>query len=238
VTGCRNRSVSACSESRSAGAPYSLSPTMGAPSPCRCAACTRSWCVLPVSGKSSTLVLPPPRESTRHRGATAMPPSMKGSTGPHFSLHAGKYVPATRRAPETSALVEAFRRGWASVCERLRVRKEAERFLTCGDVRHGFVEVACGQCEEARLVAFSCKGRGWCPACTTRRALDTSAHLEDVLPRVAHRQWTLSLPMALRFHVVKQPILLKRLEGRLVQAVCNGAWPRPQTCAMLWARGA
>ncbi|PZQ86293.1 MAG: hypothetical protein DI534_16705 [Leifsonia xyli] len=37
--------------------------------------------------------------------------------------------------------------------------------------------------------------------------------------RVRHRQWTLSLPMAARFHVVKQPALLKRLEVRLVQAV-------------------
>ena len=40
-----------------------------------------------------------------------------------------------------------------------------------------------------------------------------------MLPRVAHRQWTLSLPMGLRFHVVKQPGLLKRLEGRLVHAL-------------------
>ncbi|MCC6338199.1 MAG: hypothetical protein IT380_29925 [Myxococcales bacterium] len=40
-----------------------------------------------------------------------------------------------------------------------------------------------------------------------------------MLPRVAHRQWTLSLPMGLRFHVVKQPALLKRLEVRLVRAV-------------------
>ena len=46
-------------------------------------------------------------------------------------------------------------------------------------------------------MAFSCKGRGWCPSCTTRRALETGAHLEAVLPRVAHRQWTLSLPRPL-----------------------------------------
>jgi hypothetical protein len=126
-----------------------------------------------------------------------------------------------RRAPEASTLHEAFRRGWPSVSSLLpkRIQAEATRFLTCGDVRFGFVEVACASCDDARLVAFSCKGRGWCPSCTTRRALDTGAHLEAVLPRVAHRQWTLSLPMALRFHVVKQPALLKRLEVRLVRAV-------------------
>ena len=118
-------------------------------------------------------------------------------------------------------LVDAFRRGWASVSSQLprRIQEEALRFLTCGDVRTGFVEVACASCDDTRLVAFSCKGRGWCPSCTTRRALDTGAHLEAVLPRVAHRQWTLSLPMTLRFHVVKQPGLLKRLEGRLVHAL-------------------
>ena len=34
------------------------------------------------------------------------------------------------------------------------------------------VEVSCGECHDSRLVAFSCKGRGWCPSCTTRRALE------------------------------------------------------------------
>ena len=37
-----------------------------------------------------------------------------------------------------------------------------------------------------------------------RRALDTGAHLESMLPRVAHRQWTLSLPMSVRFLVLTQ----------------------------------
>jgi hypothetical protein len=49
-------------------------------------------------------------------------------------------------------------------------------------------------------------------------------HLEALLPRVAHRQWTLSLPFAVRFQVVKKPKLLKRLEVRLVKAVWR--WQR------------
>jgi hypothetical protein len=52
------------------------------------------------------------------------------------------------------------------------------------------------------------QSRRLCPSCTTRRAIETGAHLESVLPRVAHRQWTLSLPYALRFEVVKQPRVL------------------------------
>ena len=131
-----------------------------------------------------------------------------------------------RRTPETSALHEAFRRGWPSVVASMpsRVKQEVERFMQCGDVRYGFAEVACRDCSDSRLVAFSCKSRGWCPSCTTRRALETGAHLEAVLPRVAHRQWTLSLPFRARFPVVKQPKLLKRLEVRLVKAVWR--WQR------------
>ena len=123
-------------------------------------------------------------------------------------------------------LHEAFRRGWPEVSSSMpaRVKREEERFLTCGDARFGFVEVSCEDCAESRVVAFCCKGRGWCPSCTTRRALDTGAHLEAVLPRVAHRQWTLSLPRSVRWAVVKKPGLLKRLEVRLVKAVWR--WQR------------
>ena len=125
-----------------------------------------------------------------------------------------------------SVLHEAFRRGWplASAFLPRRVKLEVQRYLECGNVRYGFVEVTCEGCSDSRLVAFSCKGRGWCPSCTTRRSIETGAHLEAVLPRVAHRQWTLSLPFSVRFAVVKQPALLKKLEVRLVRAVWR--WQR------------
>ena len=126
-----------------------------------------------------------------------------------------------RRAPEKSVLLEAFRRGFAAVSSVLpkRVKPEAERYFDCGQLRFGFVEVTCNSCSESRLVAFSCKGRGWCPSCTARRAAETGLHLATVLPVVAHRQWTLSLPFTLRHAVVKRPWLLKRLEVRLVKAI-------------------
>ncbi len=66
----------------------------------------------------------------------------------------------------------------------------AESSLTVSCVR-------CGGCGDELLVAFSCKGRGFCPSCTTRRMHDTAARLVDgVLPRVPVRQWVLSLPRA------------------------------------------
>ena len=43
-----------------------------------------------------------------------------------------------------------------------------------------------------RLRVHSCKGRGVCPACNTRRTVETAAHLaDDVFPRLPIRQWVL-----------------------------------------------
>jgi hypothetical protein len=86
-----------------------------------------------------------------------------------------------------------MRFSWSSTrFSKLALAREAEAFLQCGQLRYGFVEVSCEACHEVRLVAFSCKGRGWCPSCTNRRAVESGAALESVLPRVRHRQWTLS----------------------------------------------
>ena len=131
-----------------------------------------------------------------------------------------------RREPERAALHRAVREGWPAVRDRAprRVREEVRRYLECGQLRFGFVEVSCEECRQLTLVAFSCKGRGLCPSCATRRAVETGAHVEALLPFVAHRQWTLSLPRALRLEVVKQPLLLKQVELTLVRAVWS--WQR------------
>ena len=98
-----------------------------------------------------------------------------------------------RRAPETSLVRRAFDEGWPRVCDSvpLRVKREASAYQRCGDVRYGFSEVTCEGCEATRLVAFCCKGRGWCPSCTNRRAVETGLRVAALLPHVAHRQWTL-----------------------------------------------
>ena len=69
------------------------------------------------------------------------------------------------------------------------VKDEFEAFLRCGILAHGFLRLRCAQCAHEKLVAFSCKGRGFCPACGTRRMAQTAAHLVDaVIPRVPVRQ--------------------------------------------------
>ncbi len=80
------------------------------------------------------------------------------------------------------------------------VEREVRGYLECGVLAHGFLRVHCDDCSRDRLVAFSCKGRGFCPSCGGRRMADTAAHLVDrVLPEVPIRQWVLTLPYPLRY---------------------------------------
>ena len=82
------------------------------------------------------------------------------------------------------------------------VERELSRYLECGILAYGFVRVRCAACRYDRVVAFSCKGRGFCPSCGGRRMAATAAFLVDcVIPTVPVRQWVLSLPIALRYKV-------------------------------------
>lgn len=80
------------------------------------------------------------------------------------------------------------------------VDDEFRAFLRCGFIAGGFARFRCGACRTERLVAFSCKGRGFCPSCGGRRMAERAAHLVDhVLPDVPIRQWVLTLPPRLRY---------------------------------------
>ena len=73
------------------------------------------------------------------------------------------------------------------------VREEFEGYLRCGRLEHGFMRVACEECREERLVAFSCKGRGFCPSCGAKRMVEGAALLADeILPDQPIRQWVIS----------------------------------------------
>jgi len=63
------------------------------------------------------------------------------------------------------------------------------------EARIRFSRVRCETCHEERLVAFSCKRRGFCPSCGARRMAESSALLVDeVFPHQPVRQWVLSFP--------------------------------------------
>ena len=89
------------------------------------------------------------------------------------------------------------------------VRQTFRKYLDCGIFAHGFARARCGDCGHDYFVAFSCKGRGVCPSCNTRRMVETAAHLTDhVFPRLPVRQWVLSVPKRLRYFMQRDGAVL------------------------------
>jgi hypothetical protein len=99
------------------------------------------------------------------------------------------------------------------------IRDEFDAFLECGILAHGFLRLRRGECGHDKLLAFSCKRRGFCPSCGARRMSQTAAHLVDhVIPHVPVRHWVLSLPIPLRVLLAAQPELVTPVLG-VVQRV-------------------
>jgi ribosomal protein S27E len=112
-----------------------------------------------------------------------------------------------------------------SVLHHVRpVTTAAERafrdYLRCGIPAHGFARVRCAACRHEYLVPFSCKVRDLCPGCATRRMVETAAHLVDlVLPRVPYRQWVLSTPKRVRWHLERKPEVVDGLLRIFLRAI-------------------
>ncbi|MFK7957594.1 MAG: transposase, partial [Lysobacterales bacterium] len=102
------------------------------------------------------------------------------------------------------------------------VRAAFEAYLRCGLLEHGFLSVQCTSCHPERLVAFSCKRRGFCPSCGARRMAETSALLvDDILPPHPIRQWVLSFPFALRYLFATRPATLSRVLAIVYRAIAR-----------------
>jgi hypothetical protein len=80
------------------------------------------------------------------------------------------------RGPAASALYQIVRDHFETFrahAARLRdgeglpgfVEQEFRAYLRCGWLAGGFARLRCTRCRHERLVAFSCKGRGFCPSC-------------------------------------------------------------------------
>jgi len=73
------------------------------------------------------------------------------------------------------------------------------KFLDCGDLEHGFARVRCDHCKHEYLLAFSCKGRWFCPSCHQKKVQLFGALLtETILFPVPHRHFTFTIPKMLR----------------------------------------
>jgi len=73
------------------------------------------------------------------------------------------------------------------------------KFLDCGDLERGFARVRCDHCKHEYLLAFSCKGRWFCPSCHQKKVQLFGALLtETILFPVPHRHFTFAIPKMLR----------------------------------------
>ena len=145
-----------------------------------------------------------------------------------------------RREPEKEVLYQVVADNLETFLELVRtgdhgipthVENELRRYLDCGILANGFVRLRCEDCGDSRVVAFSCKGRGFCPGCMGRRMADTAARLvDDVFPVVPVRQWVLSLPIELRYRLAYDGKLISDVLAVYLRAV-NG-WYRQQAKAL------
>ena len=101
------------------------------------------------------------------------------------------------------------------------------KFLDCGLVEHGFARVRCAACRAEFLVAFRCKGRGFCPSCQARRLAEWSLWLDEhLLAPVAHRHVVLTIPKRLRayfLHDRRRLGLLSRVAYRTLHGYVGAA---------------
>lgn len=83
--------------------------------------------------------------------------------------------------------------------QRAVIADAVRAYLKCGDLREGFARVRCPDCHHEYLLAFSCRGRWFCPSCHAKKVVQFGELLrETVLCPVPHRQYVFTLPKILR----------------------------------------
>ena len=126
-----------------------------------------------------------------------------------------------RHRPEQTLLYQLVEQHYPEFAEMMQsqgealpyhVLKEFYKFLKCGRLEHGFLRVVCDDCHHEKLVAFSCKRRGFCPSCGARCMAESAKLLvDDVLKGYLIRQWVLSLPIPLMLLLARYPKALSKV---------------------------
>jgi ribosomal protein S27E len=79
------------------------------------------------------------------------------------------------------------------------VKEVVERSLDCGNPRCGFARIRCPDCGKEHLLMFSCRTRGFCPSCHSKRLEEWGEWMrEELLLGVPHRQVVFTIPRMLR----------------------------------------
>jgi hypothetical protein len=126
-----------------------------------------------------------------------------------------------RASPLWQCLTRHFDRFQAVYEERYQPRhgylrpiipEVVNKFMDCGDLERGFARIRCDHCQKDHLLAFSCKGRWFCPSCHQKKVQLFGALLtETLLFPVPHRHVTLTIPKMLRPYFRYHRDLLKDL---------------------------
>ena len=92
-----------------------------------------------------------------------------------------------------------------------------QKYLECGDLAHGFARIRCDHCGQTFILAFSCKGRYFCPSCHMKRVLSFSEWLtSEVLEGAPHQQYVLTIPKIIRLYF--------KYDRKLLGKLCLCAW--------------
>lgn len=98
------------------------------------------------------------------------------------------------------------------------VLEEFDAYLKCGILGYGFLRLKCCDCKEEKIVAFSCKKRGFCPSCCAKRMAEAATHLvENVLPKIAYRQFVITFPIPLRYWLHSNKKLFSKVHGFVIK---------------------
>lgn len=136
-----------------------------------------------------------------------------------------------RHEPENTLLYQIIKEYYPQFLSKLQeedkvlpnyVNDEFEAYLKCGMLQHGFLRVRCETCYHEKLVAFSCKRRGFCPSCGAKRMIESAALLVDhIIPRQPIRQWVLSVPFPLRFLFASKPAVMSKVLSIVYRAISS-----------------
>ena len=103
---------------------------------------------------------------------------------------------------------------------RPEIEKTLLAFLDCGIPELGFARLRCTECRRELFVSFSCKTRGFCPACQAKRsALWAEWVVDELLLPVRHHQWVFVLPKRLRLYFLYDRALLGDLARCAVASI-------------------
>ena len=147
----------------------------------------------------------------------------QSQTNKQFSYH--------QRDPSRTLIYQTIRDHWPQFQDICNldgkglpdyVKEEFESYLRCGQLYYGFTRRQCESCHKGHLLPFSCKKRGFCPSCCSRRSAETTTHLIDnIIPEHRVRQWVVTLPVAIRYMASTNKVLQDKIHKIIRRAINN-----------------